>query len=490
MRLQQVIGNRQDGSQVQPPSLGMVAGTTPVVPNGLTVKQALPAFLESAAGSPPVGNSSTVNQEAIAESKASPLFFRIGGMNFTPGGFLDFTSIFRSTNVGSGIGTSFGTIPFSNTVAGNLSESRFSAQNARLSLKVTGTFGRNDITGYVETDFGGFLPSNALVSSNSDSMRLRLYWVDLKRAKWEFLGGESWSFMNPNRNGLSPLPADIFFSQNMDTNYQVGLTWTRAAQFRAIYHPNPEWALGIALENPEQYIGSTVVLPAALAASYSGQLDNGNLTSTPNLHPDIIPKITFDKDVSGKHMHLELVGLLRSFKVFDPLTNSSSTVTGGGGSFNVNLELIKNFRVIMNTFYSDGGGRYIFGLGPDLVVRPDGTLSPVRASSAVVGTEWQASPKSLVSVYYGGTYFQRNFAVDPASGEFVGFGFPGSGGNRTNQEATVGLTQTLWKSPNYGGLQIISQYSYVRRSLWAAPTDNPANAHTNLVYVDLRYLLP
>lgn len=491
IRLEQVAASRTEGAEAQPPSIGMVASSSPMIPTGLAVTQALPASLESGAGLSPVVNSTPAGQEAVGgESKPSPLFFRIGSMDFTPGGFLDFTSIFRSTNVGSGIGTSFGSIPFPNTVAGNLTESRFSAQNARLSLKVDGTFGKNNITGYIETDFGGFLPTNAFVTSNSDSMRLRLYWLDLRRNKWEFLGGESWSFMNPNRNGLSPMPGDIFFSQNMDTNYQVGLTWTRAAQFRAIYHPNEEWAFGIALENPEQYIGSSVVLPAALASSYSGQLNNGNLTSTPNLHPDIIPKITFDKDLGGKHMHLELVGLLRSFKVFNPLTNSSTTVTGGGGSFNANLELIKNFRVILNTFYSDGGGRYIFGLGPDLIIRPDGTPSLARSDSGIVGAEWQASPKTLLSTYYGGTYFQRNFAVDPASGDFVGFGFPGSSANRTNQEATIGITQTLWKNPNYGGLQIISQYSYVKRSLWAVPIGNPANAHTNLFYVDLRYLLP
>jgi hypothetical protein len=75
----------------------------------------------------------------------------------------------------------------------------------------------------------------------------------------------------------------------------------------------------------------------------------------------------------------------------------------------VNLELIKNFRVILNTFYSDGGGRYIFGLGPDLAIHPDGTPSLIHADSGIIGAEWQAKPKTLLSAYYGGTYFQRNF---------------------------------------------------------------------------------
>src|SRR5260370_584416 len=47
------------------------------------------------------------------ESK-SPLSFKIGSADFTPGGFVDFTTFYRSTDVGSGIATSFGTVPSSN----------------------------------------------------------------------------------------------------------------------------------------------------------------------------------------------------------------------------------------------------------------------------------------------------------------------------------------------------------------------------------------
>jgi hypothetical protein len=49
------------------------------------------------------------------EKKESPLSFRIGGAEFTPGGFMDFTSIFRSTNTGN-LGTNFFAIPFSNQI--------------------------------------------------------------------------------------------------------------------------------------------------------------------------------------------------------------------------------------------------------------------------------------------------------------------------------------------------------------------------------------
>src|SRR6185295_4663225 len=82
----------------------------------------------------------------------SPLTIHLGDADFLIGGFLDATAIMRSTNVGSGLTTTFGSIPFDNTPAGNLSETRFTAQNSRLSLLVTSKVGSAAVKGYVETD--------------------------------------------------------------------------------------------------------------------------------------------------------------------------------------------------------------------------------------------------------------------------------------------------------------------------------------------------
>ena len=58
--------------------------------------------------------------------------------------------------------------------------------------------------GYWESDFvGGFAGNNTQVTSNSVLMRLRLYWVDLRNKHFEVLGGQSWSLLTPNRNGIS-----------------------------------------------------------------------------------------------------------------------------------------------------------------------------------------------------------------------------------------------------------------------------------------------
>lgn len=488
------------------PDLGQVASATPMVPLGTTKlarppEEARPGRLVASTVVPTVASSPApvaqyAGEKKSAESekeKPAPLSIRVGSADLTVGGFMDFTAIFRSTNGGSGIGTSFGSIPFSNTPAGRLSETRFSAQNSRVSLKATSKVGANNVTGYVEADFLGFQPTNGFVTSNSNSLRMRLYWVDVQRGKFEILGGQSWSMMNPNRTGLSPNPSDIFYSQNMDTNYQVGLTWSRQAQFRLIYHPSKEWAAGISLENPQQFVGGAVVLPSAV---YAGQVDTGSNAATPNLHPDIIAKVAYDPTIAGKHMHVEVAGLLRSFRIFDPTTNASTSITGGGGSANANLELAKNFHLILNTFYSDGGGRYIFGLGPDLIVKPDGTPSGVHSASGIGGFEYQFNPKTMLFGYYGGAYYQRNtgLLVDPKTGKItlVGFGFSGSpsSANRSVQEGTFGFIQTFWKSPHYGALQMINQYSYLTRSPWSVASGAPKNAHASMAYVDLRYVLP
>ncbi len=432
-----------------------------------------------------------------AEPQKSPLSFKIGDADFTPGGFMDFTAIFRSTNVGSGIGTTFGTIPYNGTLAESLSETRLTMQNSRLSLGVTSKVEGYDVKGYVEADFLGNAAGTVFVTSNSNTLRSRLYWVQLRKNKFEFLGGQSWTMLTPNRNGLSPVPSDIFYSQDMDTNYQVGLTWARQAGARFIYHATDTLAAGVAIENSQQFVGATT-LPSKLPVS-EVETGIGN-PATPNLHPDIIAKIAFDPMMGKKHQHFEIAGLLTSVRVYDTTANLRRTATGGGGAANFNFEVVKNLHAILNTFYSDGGGRYIFALGPQFVVRPDssGVLSPamLHSGSGIAGFEYQLSQPTMLYGYYGGGYFTRYKAFDPAvpfpPGKLIGYGYSGSPNtqNRAIQEGTFGVIQTFWKNPRLGALQLITQYSYLTRAPWFEAVGGPKNAHVSMGYVNVRYVLP
>jgi hypothetical protein len=418
---------------------------------------------------------------------ASPLAIKIGDADFLIGGFADATAIVRSTNVGSGIGTSFNTIPFGNTPQGNLSETRLTAQNSRLSLQATSMVGHAAVKGYVEADFLGAGPANAFVTSNANTFRMRLYWVQVITGRFEFLGGQSWSFLTPNRNGLSPAPADVFFSQNMDTNYQVGLTWARQTQFRFIAHPSKTFAAGVSIENPQQYVGAAVVLPASFAAS---EVDAGANASAPNPYPDVIGKIAFDPQTGKTHQHVEVAGLVRGFKTFDNASGTAYSQTGRGASVNVNLEPLKGVHLVGTTFFSSGGGRYIFGLGPDFIVNTDGRPTLVTASSAIGGAEVQAGARTLLFGYYGTANYGREVAMD-TNGRPIGYGIPGSAAaNHTIDETTLGFNQTFFREPRLGALQLIVQYSHVTRTPWSVPAGAPADAATHMVYVNVRYVLP
>jgi hypothetical protein len=487
-----------------------------------------------------------------AEEKPSPLYFKIGGAEFYPLGFMDMTGFYRTTQLG-GIGTNFGAIAFNNSLpAGRISEARFTAQNSRIGLRTHAKFGAADVTGYLEADFLGFLAPNGHDTSNSDSLRLRLYWVDYKLGKFEMLGGQSWSFLTPNRNGLGALPGDLFYSQDVDTNYQLGLTWTRQAGIRFILHPTSNWGIGLAFENPQQTLPGSVVLPGFNSANvafsatgaYGGQFDTNssnnsnaqavNNTNVPNLHPDIILKTAFDAKPGGHQVHFDVAGLMRSFKAVNLLQTTStatntltSTIHGGGVAATMNLELIKNFRFIGTGFYSYAGGRYIASTaGPDLIVKPDGTLSGIHSGSGIGGFEYQPNPKTLIYAYYSGAYFgqnvARNFVNTGVAGSTAGtlctvtgnYGYgdfgkgkavvtagtgscsalvPGASPNSANRyiyEPTFGIHYYMWRNPNYGDIRLMTQYSYVSRTPWFVAAGTPSTAHLSMIYVNLRYDLP
>ena len=485
------------------------------------------ALPPSPAAAPAAADSSSQPPAARPEPQTasepnSPISFKIGGADFTPVGFMDLTNVFRTKTVGSGIGTNFASAPFSG-VGGSypnaaLTEDRFSAQNSRIGLRVDSNVAGGKVLGYVEADFLGNAAGSLSITSNSDTLRLRLYFVDYRRGMFEFLAGQDWSMLTPSRVGIDPMPSGIFYSQDMDTNYQVGLVWERTPQFRFIFHPNNVVTFGFSMENPDQYLGGNggVGIPVTPSAFNLTQVDTGagSGVSTPNVRPDIVAKLAFDPKIGGRLFHIDIAGVSRQFRVasFFPATatTAASTVSsgaeGGGGSININFELFKNFHLIENAFWSSGGGRDIFDLVPDFIVTPQPAggsfgISPLKAGSGIAGFEWQAVPKTMIYGYYGTVYAGRDVSLQPATGSTcqghvgfscLGYGFTGSANsnNRTIQEGTIGWIQTLWKSNNYGALQIITQASYLQRNPWYVAPNNSKSAQLVMGFVDVRYVLP
>jgi hypothetical protein len=454
---------------------GQVASLVPVIPSS------------SAAVVP------ALNPQNKEAEEASPLQLRVGSAYITPVGFMDFTSVFRTHDGGSGIGTNFAGIPYGNIFQNNLSEFRLSMQNSRVGFRVDAMVKGAHVIGYMESDFLGNNPTNVAVSSNSNTLRSRLYWVDVQKGNWEVLGGQTWSLITPGRTGISPLPGNLFFTQNIDVNYQLGLVWGRIPEFRVVYHPTKKVAFAVALDSPEQYVGGSaggglVTFPTALSTAYSSELNVGNTSLTvPNVAPDVVAKLALDP---SSKFHFEVGGVERNFKLWNPTDGSKHSAAGGGAFVNLSFELFKGFRVLTNNFWSDGGGRYIFGQAPDLIAKVDGSPSLIHADSTVSGLEY-SHKNTLLYGYYGGLYVGRNVAIDTTD-KPVGYGYTGApaGQNRAVQEATFGFAQTFWKDAKYGALTFMGQYSYVLRNPWSVATGQPANASLNMVFLNLRYTLP
>ncbi len=490
----------------------LVASTTPMVPK---------ATEKSGAGSdgnlvastliPPAATHPATQAPAKKEGEeASPLQFHIGSATIIPVAFMDFTSIYRNHDTNGSIGTNFGNIPFASTTAyaPNLSEFRLSSENSRIGFRVDADVKGAHVIGYLEADFHGNLPTNVATVTNSNTLRERLYWVDVNTGHFELLGGQTWSLITPGRVGISPLPADIFYSQDIDLNYQAGLVFGRIPELRFVYHPTKQVAFAVGFDSPDQYAGGyggsgSVVFPSASGLStYSSQVDTGSGTtlSPPNLAPDIIVKLAVDPN---KHVHFEIGGVERDFRVYYPGVAATSTAAaipanhfsavGGGGFVNLNVEVVKGFRLLTNNYLSDGGGRYIYGEAPDLIAHADGSISLVHSGSTVTGFE-ATYKKTQIYAYYGGIYIERNTAID-SNGKLVGWGM-GSGSNATTaqnrliQEATIGFNQTFWKSAKYGALNFMGQYSYLTRTPWYVPAGTPANANISMLFFNLRYSLP
>jgi len=468
---------------------GGIASLTPVVPAPFAIPAVpVPAPRKTTTES---GNPCEANQES---GNAVPPYLRLGNTCVIPVGFMDLTGVWRSTNAGSGIGTNFASVPFNNTPAGHNSEFRFSPQNSRLGVRIDGGWKGAHFIGYNEFDFLGTSGGNNLGITNGAFVpRLRLFWIDVMKDKWEFLAGQSWSMLVPNRKNISPLPGDLFYSQVMDVNYLIGLTWTRQPGIRVLYHPTTKVTFGLALENPNQQIGGSAgapiaVLPRALTSLAGSQIDNAtNVLNTPNVSPDVIFKVAFDP---SSRAHIEFAGIDRTFKVWNPNTNQHFTTSGGGFTWGINVEPVKNLRVISNGYWSDGGGRYLFGTVPDFILRANGSISPIHAGGTTDGIELTVK-NTLFFLYYGGAYAGRNAALD-SDGTLVGYGYRGSASshNRVMEEVTGGFNQTMWKSPRYGAISLIGQYQYTWREPWYVATGNPKAAHDNAIYLDLRYTLP
>src|SRR3954447_10397741 len=182
-----------------------------------------PAVAHEGLAAPPQNATATAEQSAPAPSGRSPLTLGVGPVTFTPTGFIDYSQVWRSKTVSSGLPTNFAAIPFNDTVEGNRRQTLSSAANSRMGAQINASLASLRILGVVETDFLGYQPGNIATTTNSYGLRLRLAFADLQVGKLEILGGQEWSMLTPGRHGISALPGGLMLTEDLDPNIQSGL---------------------------------------------------------------------------------------------------------------------------------------------------------------------------------------------------------------------------------------------------------------------------
>jgi hypothetical protein len=429
--------------------------------------------------------------QEIAEEEPEGPAIVAGSTEIRIGGYLGVTGIYRSTNSGGAPGTSFGAIPFDNTAAGVLSESRLTAQPSRLSIRVNAAPapGRAMLAGYFEMDFAGSVPGNVAVTSTSAGFRLRNAFGEGDfHDKYFVAAGQAWSLMTPSRDQLSIWPSDFDITNAVDQNYVAGLVWGRLPQVRFTYRPSRSFNWAVSVENPEQQIGSGVVTLPSCCSELADQYNTGNNgLSTPNLMPDIVSRVAFNYK---KSLHVDAGGVFRVFRqTVKPYDNTTSQV-GGGVSANTRVNITPLTHVIGQFATGAGLGRYIGGLVPDVSISPDGGIHPIRTFSWVTGLEQRISTHTALGFYDSGVHADASYFVD-TTGQDVGFGYPGSPGsaNRSIHEVTGVYAWQPWSIPNRGSLQWTTQLSWLTRTPFSAGS-GPASATALLFFTQVRYNLP
>src|SRR5262245_5105923 len=207
-------------------------------PSSTQTPSAQPSSAQPTPAQPPGGLNPT--QEIAKETPEGPAL-NAGPTEIRISGYLGLTGIYRSTNSGGGSGTSFGSIPYGDTLDGSLSEARLTAQSSRLSIRVNAAPapGRSTLAGYFEMDFNGSTSGTVAVTSNGVGFRLRhAFGVAEYRNKYTVAAGQAFSLMTPAREQLSIWPSEYEMSHGVDVNYVAGLVWARVPQVRFTYRPS------------------------------------------------------------------------------------------------------------------------------------------------------------------------------------------------------------------------------------------------------------
>jgi len=455
----------------------------------------------------PTAPSSAGTTNIFDPEKPAAIHFR--GITLTPGGFFDMTGIYRSHNENADVDSTFGGIPFSGTANAHLSEFRGSARATRFSLLAEGKINDWRASGYAEFDFEGAAPTANELESNSFNPRARQLWAQLQfNNGLSVAGGQTWSLLTTYRKGIELRQEMV--PMTIDLQYVPGYNWARQWSFRVTknFHKNM-WA-AFSVENPETSLSVTNPPAGVFGFNTSANATSPSsvftLSNTPGANgistdvaPDLIGKLVFEPGWG----HYEIKAIGRFFR--DRLDTNNSYTAGGGGGVGIILPATKKLDVILEGLAGNGIGRYASGLGPDVTLRPDASIVPLRTLHAMAGLEWHPTSRWDWYVYGGDEYYSR-MSYTNAAGQPVGYGSPlndNSGCQLESPTATQpcqAQTRNLWQvQPGFwyrfykgsaGTVAIGMSYSYTDRSTWVGLDGLQPKGVENIVMTSFRYYFP
>jgi hypothetical protein len=467
-------------------------------------------------------------QKNIHDALESPLALHYKGITITPGGFLAAETVWRRAATGSDINTPFNSIPLPGSSQDKLSEFFASGRQSRISMLAEGKAKSAKLTGYVEADFlsAGITSNNN--ESNSYSLRQRQAWGQAYLNNgWSFTGGQMWSLVTETKNGVDNRTEVL--PMTIDPQYNVGFSWARQYGFRVAKDFGDKFWLAFSAENAQTTVGGEGATTGNFligSAGTSGGLYNPSATYSYNLMPDFVLKAVFQPN---KITHIEVFGLTSQFRdrLFPGATLKTPTAagayndrsTGAGAGVNIRADLFdKHVDAGIHFLGGEGIGRYGTSGLPDVYVRGDGVLVPIKNYQTLgtleyhnkkldlysnVGGEYESRQASSATDGYGlptrsasGCYTET-VPGTPVSGAFPtstnGF-LPGGLGacnvdTRDVIEGTIGFWYRVYAGP-MGRIQWGPQLSYIVRNTWHGVSGGAPSASEPMVLTSFRYYLP
>lgn len=454
-----------------------------------------------------------VKPVAVAAKTSGPESIRYRGLELRPTGYFAAESVFRSSMMNADINTPFSGTPYPGSGLNHVREWVPSARQSRIGLLATAQFGTTKMLGYIETDFLGVGATSNNNKSNSYALRIR---QGFGQATWAngltLTAGQTWTLLTENAVGTdvrTEVPP-----QNIDAAQHVGFTWARQPGVRLQGHIGMHGTLAASLEQG-QTIFSAVNAPAGFfygSPGVGGGNNNPGATYTVSPAPDVMAKFAYDKGRS----HSEVGGVLRFFTDrYYPAGSApqNETRVGGGYFASTHLPIAPKLDFGAKVMLGYGVNRYASSELPDVTVKADGRLQPLKGAQGIMRAEFHATRHLDLLAYAGVEYTGRSFERD-ANGLLVGYAPPTMdntgcmterppagnsgvlptaianciGATRTVKAGSIGYQYRFYEGP-HGRFQTSVIYTRLQRDGWVGLGGAP-RAENNMVFTSFRYVLP